>query len=229
MKGSISFLALVLIVSMSSCGQKSRSSGSDAEKNEKQAAHSPTTFSPNSEATFAAGCFWHEETLFESIKGVGEVVSGYAGGTKEHPSYEDLETGSTGHTETVNIAYDSNLISYKQLLEIFIEAQEDPTQVNGQGPDLGTQYRSAIFYRTLAEKKMADEYIAELDKSGKYKKPIAAQVLAYTRFWKAEDYHQNYIDHNADEPYVRNVSIPDIRRWQAAHPDMVKPGKSFVK
>jgi peptide-methionine (S)-S-oxide reductase len=178
-----------------------------------------------SEATFAAGCFWHEETLFESIKGVGEVVSGYAGGTTKNPTYEDLETGTTGHAETVNLKYDSTKITYLQLLKVFFDSQEDPTQVNGQGPDEGTQYRSIIFYRNATEKKEAESYIAGLNKSGKYKRPIAAQVVPYTVFYKAEAYHQHYIDHHPENGYVQHVSIPDIKRYQAAHPDMVKAGK----
>ena len=187
------------------------------------------TAAKTAQATFAAGCFWHEETLFESIKGVTDVVSGYAGGTTAHPTYEDIETGTTGHAETVDITYDSSKISYKTLLKVFIESQEDPTQVNGQGPDQGTQYRSVIFYRNAGEKEMAEKYIAELNKSGKYKKPIAAQVIPYKTFWKAEDYHQNYIDHNANNPYVQHVSLPDIRRYQAQHPDMIKAGHSLIK
>jgi len=145
------------------------------------------------------------------------------------PSYEDVETGATGHAETVNIWYDSSKITYATLLRIFFEAQEDPTQVNGQGPDEGTQYRSIVFYRNGKENAMAHQEIAALDKSGKYKRPIAAQVMPYTVFYKAEDYHQHYINTNTDNPYVANVSIPDIARYQAVHPEMVKPGHSFAK
>jgi peptide-methionine (S)-S-oxide reductase len=188
----------------------------------------PADLSKYSQATFAAGCFWHEETLFESIKGVIDGVSGYAGGTKTNPTYEDVETGNTGHAETVNIYYDSSKISYPQLLQVYFESQEDPTQVNGQGPDEGTQYRSIVFYRNDKEKSMVQQYVDKLNKSGKYKKPIAAQVMPYTVFWRAEDYHQHYIDHNTDNPYVANVSIRDIARFQAMHPEMIKPGHSFA-
>jgi len=183
----------------------------------------------NAQATFAAGCFWHEETLFESIKGVGEVVSGYAGGDYANPSYEDVGTGTTGHAETVNIYYDSTKISFPQLVKVYFDAMDNPTQVNGQGPDHGTQYRSIIFYRNEQEKKTAEDYIAGLSRSGKYKDPIAVEVKPFTKFWKAEDYHQNYIDHNPDNPYVMDVSIPDIVRYQQAHPEMIKPDHSFVE
>lgn len=188
----------------------------------------PADLSKYSQATFAAGCFWHEETLFESIKGVVLGISGYAGGTTANPTYEDVETGNTGHAETVNVYYDSSKISYPMLLKIYFESQEDPTQVNGQGPDEGTQYRSIVFYRNDKEKAMAEQFISDLNRSGKYHRPIAAEVMPYTTFWKAEDYHQHYINTNTDNPYVLNVSIRDIARFQAAHPELIKPGHSFA-
>jgi peptide-methionine (S)-S-oxide reductase len=188
----------------------------------------PADLSKYSQATFAAGCFWHEETLFESIKGVVAVVSGYAGGTTSKPTYEVVTTGKTGHAETVNIYYDSSKISYPTLLKIYFEAQDDPTQVNGQGPDMGTEYRSIIFYRNNAERGMAEKLIAQLNRSGKYKKPIAAQVVPFTVFWKAEDYHQGYVNTHTDESYVKNVSIHSVARFQAANPGMIKPGHNFV-
>lgn len=188
----------------------------------------PADLSKYSQATFAAGCFWHEETLFESIKGVVAVVSGYAGGTTKNPTYEAVSSGNTGHAETVNIYYDSSKISYPTLLKIYFEAQDDPTQVNGQGPDEGTEYRSIIFYRNNTEKAMAEKQIAALNKSGKYSKKIATQVVPFTEFWKAEDYHQGYVNTHTDEPYVMNVSIHSISRFQAANPGMIKPGHNFA-
>ena len=181
-----------------------------------------------SQATFAAGCFWHEETLFESIIGVKEVVSGYSGGTTENPSYEDIETGTTGHAETVNIYYDSSIVSYPQLLMIYFEGQGDPTQVNGQGPDRGTQYRSLVFYRNPVEKQLAEKKINELNASGKYDMPVAARVVPFVKFWKAEDYHQDYIDTHTDNSYVQNVCIPGIAAFQASHPNLIKKGHSFA-
>jgi peptide-methionine (S)-S-oxide reductase len=188
----------------------------------------PSGLSQYSQATFAAGCFWHESTLFESIKGVVAVVSGYAGGTTKNPTYESVSTGTTGHAETVNVYYDSSKISYPTLLKIYFEAQDNPTQVNGQGPDEGTDYRSIIFYRNGAERAMAEKQIAALNSSGKYKKPIAAQVVPFTVFWKAEDYHQHYVNTHTDEAYVKNVSIRSVARFQAANPQMIKPGHNFA-
>jgi peptide-methionine (S)-S-oxide reductase len=219
---------LLLAGSLTSCGQSVPPEKAKAVAKTFAADNVPADLSKYSKATFAAGCFWHEETLFESIKGVVDGVSGYAGGTAKNPTYEDVETGNTGHAETVNVYYDTAKISYAKLLEIYFESQEDPTQVDGQGPDNGTQYRSIIFYRNPMEKAMADQYIKKLNASGKYHKPIAAEVVPYTTFWRAEDYHQHYIDHNTDNPYVANVSIRDIARYQAQHPDMIKPGHSFV-
>jgi peptide-methionine (S)-S-oxide reductase len=220
--------ASMLVASLSSCGQAvgPQSAKTIAANYAKDKV--PANLSKYSKATFAAGCFWHEETLFESIRGVITAESGYAGGNYKNPSYEDVETGNTGHAETVNVYYDSSQISYATLLKVYFESQEDPTQVNGQGPDEGTQYRSIIFYRNATEKAMAEQYIQKLNASGRYSKPVAAQVMPFTTFWKAEQYHQHYINTNTDNPYVMNVSIRDIARFQAAHPDMIKPGHSFA-
>lgn len=226
----IAFYASLLSVALgiASCGQSvvSKDAKNIAANFAKDTV--PKDLSRFSQATFAAGCFWHEETLFESIRGVIDGVSGYAGGTTQNPTYEDVETGNTGHAETVNIYYDSARITYQQLLKVYFESQEDPTQVNGQGPDQGTQYRSIIFYRNEQEKAMAEQYIKELNSSGKYSRPIAAQVVPFSVFWRAEDYHQHYIDHNTDNPYVQNVSIRDIAAFQSKHPEMIKPGHNFT-
>ncbi|MBA3665190.1 MAG: bifunctional methionine sulfoxide reductase B/A protein [Bacteroidetes bacterium] len=179
-------------------------------------------------ATFAAGCFWCEETVFESVKGVAEVISGYAGGTTKNPSYEEVGSGKTGHAETVEIYYDSTKVNYQTLLKVFF-ASQDPTQVNGQGPDQGTQYRSIVFYRNLYEKQVTENYIHELNKSGKYKKPIATQVIPYEVFWKAEDYHQNYIQHHPTDSYVQNESLPRIKRTQKQFPELFKPEQLLIK
>lgn len=179
-----------------------------------------------SQATFSAGCFWHEEALFESVKGVKEAISGYSGGSTSNPTYESIETGSTGHAETVNVYYDSSVINYPTLLKIYFAAQ-DPTQVNGQGPDLGTQYRSIVFYRNNNEKTMAEQFIKQMNASGRFNKPIAVQVVPMVKFWHAEDYHQDYIQHNPDGGYVQNVSIPEIKHFQKLYPELVKPDHKF--
>ena len=188
----------------------------------------PNNLSKYSQATFASGCFWHEQTLFESIKGVVCVVPGYAGGGKTWPKYEDVEKGTTGHAETVDIYFDSSKVSFATLLDVYFDAMEDPTQVNGQGVDEGTQYRSIIFSHSPNQKKLAQDHIDALNKSGKYKKPIATQVTPFTLFWPAEDAHQHYLNVHTTEPYVVK-SINEIARYQAAHADLIKPGHSFAK
>ena len=225
---SVCLSTILIAASLSSCGQSvpARTAKQVAANFEKDTP--PADLSKYSQATFAAGCFWHEETLFESIKGVADGVSGYAGGTTRNPTYEDVETGTTGHAETVNVYYDTTAISYATLLQVYFESMEDPTQVNGQGPDEGTQYRSIVFYRNDKEKQMAQLWIDKLNKSGKYSRPIAVELLPYTIFWQAEGYHQHYINTHSDEPYVSNVSIRDIARFQAGHPGLVKPGHNFA-
>ncbi len=210
------FILSFVIVSTVACGQNKVPA-----KTEHPSAQSLSKYS---QATFAAGCFWHEEALFESVKGVKEAISGYAGGNTKNPTYESLETGNTGHAETVNVYYDSAQISYSELLKVYFAGQ-DPTQVNGQGPDLGTQYRSVAFYRNGKEKAEIEAYIKKLQPS--YKAPIAAQVMPLTKFWEAEGYHQNYIENNPNGGYVQNVSIPEIIAFQKTYPAMVKPDHKF--
>ena len=172
-------------------------------------------------ATFAAGCFWHEEALFESVKGVQEAISGYAGGNTKNPSYESLETGNTGHAETVNVYYDSSVITYPMLLKVYFAGQ-DPTSLNGQAPDFGSQYRSLLFYRNSIEKQLAENYMKQLNASGKYKKPISVQSVPFVKFWQAEDYHQDFIQHNPDQGYVNAVSVPEIKKFQKQYPQLIK-------
>ena len=210
-------ITLATLVAISACSQKNRKAS--AEKH-----LSPKELSKFSQATFAAGCFWHEEAMFESIKGVKEAVSGYAGGSASNPTYESIEAGNTGYAETVNVYYDSTDIDYATLLKIFFAGQ-DPTQVNGQGPDRGTQYRTVAFYRNSSEKKMINDYIKSIQT--KYKEPIAAQVMPLTRFWSAEDYHQNYIDKNPMQGYIQSFSIPEIRKLQKQYPELIKPGHTY--
>jgi len=212
------FIASAVMIAFTSCAQNS--------PNKPTKTITQKDLSKYSKATFAAGCFWHEEALFESVKGVVEAVSGYAGGTTQNPTYESIETGNTGHAESVMVYYDPSVISYGTLLKVYFTGQ-DPTQVNGQGPDLGTQYRSIAFYNNESEKKQIDDYIKQMNASGKYKAPIAAQVMPFTKFWIAEDYHQDYIVHNPGSGYVQNVSIPEIRHFQKECPDLVKPDHKF--
>ena len=206
-----------MFITLSSCAQKTKNQQNNSSKRD---------LSKYSQATFAAGCFWHEEALFESVKGVQEAISGYAGGNTKNPSYEELENGTTGHAETVNVYYDSSVITYPTLLKIYFAAQ-DPTSVNGQAPDFGTQYRSILFYRNNTEKLLAENYIKQLTASGKYKKPIAVQVVPFTKLWQAEDYHQDYIQHNPNQGYVQAVSIPEIKKFQKEYPQLIKKDHIF--
>ncbi|MEP7195531.1 MAG: bifunctional methionine sulfoxide reductase B/A protein [Saprospiraceae bacterium] len=172
-------------------------------------------------ATFAAGCFWCEEELFEQLDGVKEVISGYSGGTKLDPSYEEVGSGTTGHAESFEISYDPKIIKYSDLLKVYI-ASMDPTQVNGQGPDHGSQYRSIIFYRNTEEKTMAENYLKELSNSGKYSKPLSIEIVSYSKFWNAEDYHQDYIKHHPENSYVQHESLPRIKRAKERVPEYFK-------
>ena len=192
----------------------------------KKAAYSKAAkdLSKYSEATFASGCFWCMEGVFESVKGVEEAVSGYAGGTEPNPTYEQVSAHTTGYAETVQVYYDSSVISFATLLKVYF-ASQDPTQVNGQGPDEGASYRSIIFYRTPAEKMEIEKYITAI--KGNYSKPVTAEVIPFQKFWPAEDYHQDYIQHNPDVPYVRGESIPRIKRFQKQYPELVKPDHKF--
>ena len=167
---------------------------------------------PNEQvAYFAEGCFWHAEIVFQSLVGVRDAVSGYAGGTDKHPDYEKVCTGTTGHAETVQVFYDPSKISYATLVAAFF-ASVDPTELNRQGPDEGTQYRSAVFYRTPEEKQIIDAELARAQK--KYQAKIVTQVLPFTNFYPAESYHQEYIKNHPDNPYVQHVSIPDYLEFK---------------
>lgn len=164
-------------------------------------------------ATFAEGCFWHAEIVFQSLKGVRDAVSGYAGGHTTNPTYEEVSSGSTGHAETVQVYYNPAVVSYETLVKAFF-ASMDPTQLNRQGNDAGTEYRSIAFYRTDAEKKIIEAEIKRLTDEKKYSDKIVTEVKPYDTFYTAEDYHQEYISHNPDNPYVQNVSIPDFMKFR---------------
>src|SRR5579872_165845 len=159
-------------------------------------------------ADFSEGCFWHAEIVFQSLVGVRDAVSGYAGGTDKHPTYEKVSTGTTGHAETVQVYYDPSRISYETLVKAFF-ASMDPTQLDRQGPDEGTQYRSIAFYRNDQEKKIIEAEIARLTASKKYSGKIVTQVVPFSSFYPAEAYHQEYIKNHPENPYVQHVSIPD--------------------
>ena len=160
-------------------------------------------------ATFAEGCFWHSEIVFQSLNGVRDAISGYAGGTDKNPNYEKVCTGQTGHAETVQVYYDPSVISYATLVRAFF-ASQDPTTLNRQGPDQGTEYRSICFYRNDQEKKIIEAEIKRVTDAKKYDSPIVTEVVPLTKFYPAEDYHQEYVINHPEYGYVRNVTIPDF-------------------
>lgn len=160
-------------------------------------------------AQFAQGCFWHTEIVFQSLEGVRDAVSGYAGGKTINPDYESVSGGSTGHAESVQVFYDPSIISYETLVKAFF-ASQDPTTLNRQGNDVGTEYRSIAFYGNDNEKSIIKAEIDRLTASGKYKNRIVTEVVPTTKFFRAETYHQEYISHNPNTGYVRMVSIPDF-------------------
>ncbi len=171
-------------------------------------------------AYFASGCFWCVEAIYETVKGVKESISGYSGGHADNPTYEDSNTGRTGHAEAVEIIYNPKIVSFNTLVDVYF-ASQNITQVNGQGPDSGSQYRSIIFYQNEAEKKIIEEKISNLNKQLGDKK-VAAEVMLFQKFWLAEDYHQNYEKLHPNNPYVQNVSIPRLKRFQEKHPELLK-------
>jgi peptide-methionine (S)-S-oxide reductase len=172
-------------------------------------------------ATFATGCFWCTEAKFQQLNGVKKVISGFTGGHVANPTYTLVCTGSTGHAEACNIIYDPSKITYDELLEAFFVAH-DPTQLNRQGNDVGTQYRSAIFYHNAAQKQKADYYIGKLNAEKAYKNKIVTQVAPYTVFYKAEDYHQNYFNQNSSQPYCKYVIQPELDKFKKVFKDKLK-------
>lgn len=173
-------------------------------------------------AYFAEGCFWHAEIVFQSLLGVRDAISGFSGGSAPSPSYEDVCTGSTGHAETVKVLYDPTKISFKTLVEAFF-ASVDPTQLNRQGNDVGTQYRSVIFYRNAEEKKIIDDEIAMLTATRKFSGKIVTEVKPFGNFYPAEDYHQEYILHHPQNGYVQGVSIPEYLEFRKTFKGPFKP------
>lgn len=171
--------------------------------------------------TLGAGCFWCVEAIFDQLKGVTSVESGYSGGKVKNPTYKEVCTGTTGHAEVCQLTYDSNVISLAEILEVFFQTH-DPTTLNRQGADIGTQYRSAVFYHNEAQKKITEEIISELNKAGVWSAPIVTEVTAFTNFYPAEDYHQEYFENNTDQPYCRAVIQPKVEKFQKVFKDKIK-------
>ena len=206
------------------CTIANSSSSTDSSANIADVAPTPPKSAVQSKdlqtAVFAGGCFWGVEAVFEHVKGVTDVRSGYAGGDKKTAEYERVSDGDTGHAESVKVTYDPSKVSYVQLLTVFFSVAHDPTEVNRQGPDTGTQYRSAIFYMNDDQKKLAVEYIDAINKSKALPKPVATEVSALKEFYEAESYHQDYLKNHPNEPYVVYNDIPKLAALKQKFPDL---------
>lgn len=175
----------------------------------------------NDTATFATGCFWCTEAIFQRLKGVKKVTSGYSGGNVPNPTYEEVCTGSTGHAECCQIIYDPSVVSFDELLEVFWKTH-DPTTLNRQGNDVGTQYRSAVFYHSEEQKAKAEHYKKALDSSGAFNSPIVTAIEPIKNFYSAENYHQDYFDNNPGNMYCRFVIVPKVEKFQKVFKDKLK-------
>jgi peptide-methionine (S)-S-oxide reductase len=171
-------------------------------------------------AVLAGGCFWGIQAVFERLKGVVRATSGYSGGSADTAQYQKVSTGRTGHAEAVQVTYDPSQISYGQLLRVFFSVAHDPTQLNQQGPDVGTQYRSAIFYASDEQKRIAEAYVDQLNRAKVYPKAIATQIVALSAFYPAEDYHQGYADTHPENLYIVINDLPKVEHLQKQFPDL---------
>ncbi|PHR50122.1 MAG: peptide-methionine (S)-S-oxide reductase [Fluviicola sp.] len=218
-KNIIHFLIISILAFGCSANEQSTTENTKL-KEGKSSSEKVEEIETNAVAYFASGCFWCVEAVFESVTGVGDVISGYSGGKKSNANYRAVSAGITDHAEAVAVHYDSTKIDYPTLLKVFF-GSHDPTTLNQQGPDRGTQYRSAIFYRNQKEKKLAKEYIEQLLTDKVFPK-ITTEVVGFDAFYPAEDYHQNYEKKNPNNSYVRNVSIPRLKKFQKQYPELLK-------
>lgn len=217
MKKSIKLFSLVLSVVFSSCTAKEK----PIVREEFKEPINIKTKEGMEIATFAGGCFWCTEALFLEIKGVEKVVSGYIGGTVKNPSYREVSNGTTGHAEAIQITFDPKQVAYEDLLEMFF-GTHDPTSLNRQGADVGTQYRSEVFYHSQEQKDKTEKYIALLEKEKLYDKPIVTKVSSATIFYPAEDYHQNYYNQNSGQGYCQMVIAPKLEKLRKYYKSKLK-------
>lgn len=215
----IAFLVLISCISCEAIGS------SYSDQGDQEMAELPQDIEGLSIATFAGGCFWCTEAVFERVKGVKYVISGYSGGSELNPTYKQVSYGNTTHAEAIQIYYDPSVIGFDKLLEVFFLGAHDPTQVNRQGPDRGPQYRSVAFYRNDEERIAIVAEINKLEDSGKFPIPIATQVTPFEKFYPAEKYHQDYYSDskNLGNPYVQNVTRPKVEKFQSKFGDLLKP------
>ena len=218
-------LVLLGTLAVSCAGRKNDQEDPVNETTAKQESPAPTPPAEGSAlATFGAGCFWCVEAVFQRLEGVISVESGYAGGTVVNPTYEQVCTGTTGHAEVCRIRFDPAKISYKTLLEVFWKTH-DPTTLNRQGNDVGTQYRSVIFFHDETQKALAETYKRELDASGAWDRPIVTEISPAATFYKAENYHQNYYNNNPGKGYCAMVIAPKLEKFRTVFEDKLKPAE----
>lgn len=218
MRFLFSISAIIPLSILLSCVQKGNAEQSTAISR----ANDSISFSAKKEiATFGTGCFWCSEAIFQQLKGVSKVTSGYSGGTVANPTYEQVCTKNTGHAEVVQVEFDPSIITFDELLEVFWKTH-DPTTLNRQGNDVGTQYRSVIFYHNEAQKQKAEKYKADLDKSGAWQNPVVTAIEPYENFYAAENYHQDYYKLNGKEPYCQYVIAPKLEKFEKVFKDKLK-------
>ncbi len=210
-----------LLLIFTGCSSSHGNDNNSRLKTNKQLNNEDMTDTNLEKATFGAGCFWCTEAIFERVKGVKSVSSGYSGGTVKNPAYREVTTGRTGHAEVIQLTYDPAEVSYAELLEIFWKTH-DPTTLNRQGADVGTQYRSAVFYHNEEQKELAEKYKKELDAAGIWENPIVTEITAFEAFYKAEDYHQDYYEQNSRSPYCNLVITPKIEKFESVFKDKLK-------
>jgi len=216
MRFSVISIAMAFLIAGTSCGQKNKNSATT-----KTMTNQASNQQGLQLATFGSGCFWCTEAIFQNLNGVEKVESGYSGGKVKNPTYKEVCSGLTGHAEVIQLTYDPKKVSYDELLEVFWKTH-DPTTLNKQGADEGTQYRSVIFYHDDNQKQLAESYLKKLDQSGAFDKPIVTEIASAQPFYKAEDYHQNYFNLNGQAPYCSYVIQPKVEKFKKVFKDKLK-------
>jgi peptide-methionine (S)-S-oxide reductase len=207
--------SLIMVLAGASCGQHKNTDNQVTMSNQE------TTTEGTALATFGNGCFWCTEAIFQRVDGISKVVSGYAGGKVKNPTYKEVCSGLTGHAEVIQLTYDPKVVSFEELLEIFWETH-DPTTLNRQGNDVGTQYRSVVFYHTEEQKQLATVYKKKLDESGAFENPIVTEISPISEYYPAENYHQNYYNLNGSAPYCSYIIQPQLEKFKKVFKDKLK-------
>lgn len=223
---ALSLVAAVMLAGLTAC--KPASAASDVVKLPAPTMDTMKTAQSDETAVLAGGCFWGIEAVFEHVKGVRKVAAGYSGGNAATASYDQVSSGNTGHAESVRIQFDPKQVSYGTLLQVFFSVALDPTELNRQGPDSGMQYRSAVFYGSDEQKKIASDYIAQLTAAKAFPAPIVTQVVPLRVFYPAEAYHQHYFSEHPDNPYIVINDAPKVAHLQQLFPALYQPGQQVV-